>query len=165
MVKVDVRQATREDLDKLVAREPVEAKRIYEVERFEAQERGESALLIAWDENDEIRGRVRLYWQSKYPEVTKDLGPFPEINALDAWPTGTGVGSQIIEACERISRERGFDRIGIAVELANEAALRLYERVGFEHWGRVIDEWAEYDDDGRVDTWHQDPAYYLSKML
>lgn len=164
MIPVDVRQCTKADLEKLIAREPVVAKRAYEIERFEAQERGECALLVAWH-GETIHGRVRLMWRSKYDEVVKDLGEFPEINALDAWPTGEGVGSQIIEACERVSSERGFTRIGIGVEVSNVNALRLYERVGFEHWGRVIDEWAEYDDAGRVDTWHQDPAFYLTKML
>ncbi len=164
VIAVDVRPCTRADLDTLVAREPVVAKRVYEVERFEAQQRGECALLLGWH-GDTIHGRVRLMWESKYPEVIAALGRFPEINALDAWPTGAGVGSQIIAACEDVSRDKGFSRIGIGVEVSNVDALRLYERVGFQHWGEVIDEWAEYDAEGHVEKWHQDPCHYLTKVL
>lgn len=161
---IEVRQATAEDLEKLVAREPNPAKHVHERERFDAQERGEAALLIAW-EGDEIRGRVRLRWYSKYIEIIDEFGEFPEINALDAWPTGAGVGTQIIAACEEIARERGEKQMGIGVEVSNVNARRLYERLGYEYWGDVIDEWAEVDADGNVTKTHHDPAAYLIKNI
>jgi GNAT superfamily N-acetyltransferase len=150
VIKVDVRQATAEDLEKLVAREPDEAKHVYERNRYEAQERGEGLLLVAWD-GDEIRGRVRLRFWSKYVEIVDEFGEFPEINALDAWPQGEGIGSQIIDACERITRERGDKQVGIGVVLTNVNARRLYERLGYEHWGDVIDD--------------DQPAAYLIKEM
>jgi GNAT superfamily N-acetyltransferase len=137
VVSLDVHAATAADLEALVAREPEKAK--YEVNRFEAQERGEGLLLVAW-EGDELRGRVRFRFWSKYVEVIDELGEFPEINALDAWPTGTGVGTKIIAECERLARERGDKQIGIGVVLTNTAARRLYERLGYEYWGDVIDD-------------------------
>ena len=164
MIPVEVRQCTRAELDALLAREPNEARRIYEVERFESQERGECALLVAWH-GETIHGRVRLRWWSKYDEVRDEFGDFPEINALDAWPTGERVGSQIIDACELLSVERGYERVGIGVEVTNVDARRLYERLGYEPWNNVIDRWDEFDETGAVAVVHQDPAVYLIKPL
>jgi ribosomal protein S18 acetylase RimI-like enzyme len=147
-VVIEIRAANEADVDRLVARDPANAH--YEKERFAAQERGEALLLIAWD-GDEIRGRVRFRFFSKYIEVLDNLGEFPEINALDAWPTGGGVGTLIIAECERIAAERGDSTIGIGVLVANVHARRLYERLGYEYWGDVID-------DG-------EPAAYLVKNI
>jgi ribosomal protein S18 acetylase RimI-like enzyme len=151
-VVIEVRVATQDDLARLIARDPAGAR--YEEERFEAQERGEGLLLVAFD-GDELRGRVRFRFFSKYVEVLDELGEFPEINALDAWPTGTGVGTLIIEECERIAAERGDTMVGIGVLETNTGARRLYERLGYEYWGDVVDEW---DD-------HRDPAVYLVKNI
>ncbi|MEY2472408.1 MAG: hypothetical protein QOK28_1737 [Actinomycetota bacterium] len=144
----EVRPATEADLERLIARDRANAH--YEKERFAAQERGEALLLIAWD-GDEIRGRVRFRFFSKYIEVLDNLGEFPEINALDAWPTGAGVGTLIIAECERIAAERGDSMIGIGVLVSNVQARRLYERLGYDYWGDVID-------DG-------EPAAYLFKNI
>jgi GNAT superfamily N-acetyltransferase len=164
VIKVEVRQATAEDVEKLVAREPHPGRQELERERFAAQERGEAALLIAW-EGEEVRGRVRLRWYSKYIEVIDELGEFPEINALDAWPTGGGVGTQIIAACEEMARARGDEMVGIGVEVVNVDARRLYERLGYEYWGDVIDEWGELDDAGNITKMHHDPCVYLVKNM
>ncbi|HUR77569.1 MAG TPA: GNAT family N-acetyltransferase [Acidimicrobiales bacterium] len=164
MIKVEVRPADAADLEKLVARESQPAKQIYERERFAAQERGDCALLVAWD-GDVIHGRVRLRWYSKYVEIIDEFGEFPEINALDAWPTGEGVGTQIVEACERIASARGETQVGIGVEVSNTAARRLYERLGYRYWGDVIDEWGEVDAEGNVTFMHHDPAAYLIKTI
>jgi ribosomal protein S18 acetylase RimI-like enzyme len=147
-VVIEVRAATEADLERLIARDP--ANEQFERARFEAQERGEALLLVAWD-GDELRGRVRFRFFTKYVEVLDELGEFPEINALDAWPTGTGVGTKIIAECERIAAARGDKRVGIGVLVTNTAARRLYERLGYEYWGDVID-------DG-------EPAAYLVKNI
>jgi RimJ/RimL family protein N-acetyltransferase len=164
LVNVEVRQCTESDLAALVAREPDPARRLFEVERYEAQERGECALLLAWD-GDTVVGRVRLRWWSKYVEVLDALGEFPEINALDAWPQGQGIGTQIVVACEQVASERGDKQVGIGVEITNTGARRLYERLGYEPWGDVIDEWNEVDADGNVTAEHHDPCVYLTKNI
>jgi GNAT superfamily N-acetyltransferase len=147
-VVIEIRTATEADLDRLIARDPQNER--FERNRYDAQQRGEGLLLVAW-EGDEIRGRVRFRFFSKYVEVLDELGEFPEINALDAWPTGTGVGTQIIRACEGLAAERGDKSIGIGGLEANTAARRLYARLGYEYWGEVID-------DG-------EPAVYLVKHI
>src|SRR5689334_6172315 len=147
---IDVRPATAADLEQLIALDDDADRQRAEVARFDAQENGEGLLLIAW-EGEAIRGRVRLRFFSKYIELIDEFGEFPEINALDAWPPGKGVGTQIIAVCERIAAERGDTQMGIAVVLTNVAARRLYERLGYEYWGEVLD-------DG------QDAAYLIKKL-
>lgn len=161
---IEVRPATEAELAVLANRTDDRQQQLAEVERFAAQERGEGALLVAWD-GDVIRGRVRLRWWSKYIEVLDSLGEFPEINALDAWPQGTGVGTRIIEVCEEITVKRGDTQLGIAVVTTNLGARRLYDRLGFEYWGDVIDETPLYDADGNVVRIHKDPCVYLVKHL
>ena len=53
--------------------------------------------------------------------------------------------------------------LGLAVELSNVNARRLYERYGFIDWGRgeVVDDWEELADDGTVLVGHHDVCTYL----
>ena len=164
MIEVDVRQCTAEDLEKLIARDPDGPGAQFERERFAAQERGECALLLGWH-GDTIHGRVRLRFFSKYIEVLDAFGEFPEINALDAWPTGEGVGTQIIAACEEFSAKRGETQVGIAVVVTNVDARRLYERLGYEYWGDVIDRSEYFDDAGNLVHVQEDPSVYLIKNI
>ena len=43
-----------------------------------------------------------------------------------------GVGSALLQALERIIRERGYDRAGISALSANERAIGLYRRQGYD---------------------------------
>ncbi len=164
MSDIEIRQATTADLDALMARSDTAQERRAEAARFEAQEGGEGLLLIAW-EDETVRGRVRLRWWSKYIEVIDEFGEFPEINALDAWPQGTGVGTRIIAKCEQISVDRGEKQMGIGVVKTNVDARRLYERLGYEYWGDVIDRSEYFDDAGNVVHVQEDPCVYLIKNI
>ena len=60
-------------------------------------------------------------------------------------------------------RSRGATRIGLAVELTNLDARRLYERRGYHDWGHgeVIDDWDEIANDGTVLARHHEVCSYL----
>ena len=45
---------------------------------------------------------------------------------------GQGVGTQLIEFAESQARTKWLKRVTLDVEIGNEAARRLYERLGFE---------------------------------
>jgi len=99
--------------------------------------------------------------------VVKGVADFPEMNALEADPAGQGTGTAIIEAAEALSASRGARRIGLAVEIDNDGARRLYERLGYTDWGhgRVIDRWTERGDNGEPIEEHADECFYLTKLL
>lgn len=133
---------------------------------FEAQQRGECEFLVAWLGNAPA-GSVCLLGASKYESVRTLLGAFPEMNALGAFPQRQGTGTAIIRYSEDGARRRGETRMGLAVELGNEGALRLYRRLGYCDWGNglVVDEWVELDDHGTPTIAHADECYYLIKDL
>jgi RimJ/RimL family protein N-acetyltransferase len=62
---------------------------------------------------------------------------------------GRGIGTKLITHAEAFARERGARRLELDVFAKNEGALRLYEKLGFEHEGRrrqAVDEGDGYDD-------------------
>jgi GNAT superfamily N-acetyltransferase len=130
------------------------------------QEAGTAVYLLAW-RGAELAGRCTLLTASKYHQVRQVLGIFPEMNALEARPQGQGTGTKIIACAENIARARGATLTGLAVEVSNQGARRLYERLGYRDWGRglIIDEWDETDPAGRVVSTNHDPCHYLTKLI
>ena len=106
---------------------------------------GDRALyLVAWAD-DVVVGRATLLWQSKYPEVRNAVPGCCEVNALEATPTGAGVGRSLMLAAEVAVQGRAVPVLGVAVEPSNSGARRFYERLGYVDWGRgpVCDELME----------------------
>jgi GNAT superfamily N-acetyltransferase len=99
--------------------------------------------------------------------VRSVLPELAEINALDAWPQGEGIGTASILAAEREARLRSVPIAGLAVDITNDRARRLYERVGYAMWahGLVIDRWTERGTDGQVLAEQADECFYLTKRL
>lgn len=82
--------------------------------------------------------------EPKYRHTSIDLFVDPALH-------GRGIGSEALrQLVRRLIDERGHHRITIDPALANEAAIRAYERVGFRRVGVMRQ--AERDADGR--GWH-----------
>jgi GNAT superfamily N-acetyltransferase len=130
------------------------------------QEEGEATYLLAW-RGDELAGRCSVLAASKYEQVRRLLGASPEMNALQALPPGKGTGTQLIAYAEDMARAAGAAAIGLAVEVSNQAAKRLYLRLGYLDWGRglVVDQWAETDSAGKVLRTNADSCDYLVKQI
>ena len=58
------------------------------------------------------------------------------IGVLAPWRR-RGLGAGLLQAALALARERGFERIELAVRVDNPGACALYERFGFEHEGRL----------------------------
>jgi GNAT superfamily N-acetyltransferase len=130
------------------------------------QEAGQATYLLAW-RGDELAGRGTVLAASRYEPVRELLGGFPELNALEARPAGQGAGSALIACAEQAARAAGATMIGLAVEVSNHGAHRLYQRLGYRDWGHglVTDYWDETDPDGTVRKTHADACHYLTKPL
>lgn len=135
-------------------------------EQWNLQAAGLGTYIVAWRGNEPV-GRCTVLASSKYQAVTDVLGSIPEINALETFTQGQGIGTELIFAAEGVAREAGATALGIAVELENDGALRLYERLGYSDWGRghVEDVWFEHDEHGEPTREHHDPCSYLTKTL
>ena len=68
--------------------------------------------------------------------------------ATHAEARGKGVGSALLEASEQLARRRGCKVLRLEVRTDNDAAIRLYERLGYDRIGR----YARYYGDG-ADAW------------
>ena len=68
--------------------------------------------------------------------------------ATHAEARGKGVGSALLEASEQLARRRGCKVLRLEVRTDNDAAIRLYDRLGYERIGR----YARYYGDG-ADAW------------
>jgi len=68
--------------------------------------------------------------------------------ATHAEARGKGVGSALLEASEQLARRHGCKVLRLEVRTDNDAAIRLYERLGYDRIGR----YARYYGDG-ADAW------------
>jgi GNAT superfamily N-acetyltransferase len=158
---LQVRRCTAEDIAVL---QRIHAERLrHHEEQFAAQERGWCDYLLALDDRGRVVGHAVVRMYSKYERVIDSLGRFPEVNGLAAYPTGQGTGSALLAASVQVAERRGASIAGLAVELSNVNARRLYERHGFVEWdhGEVIDDWEELDEDGKVVVRHHDVCAYF----
>ncbi|MEK9179386.1 MAG: GNAT family N-acetyltransferase [Patescibacteria group bacterium] len=101
--------------------------------RLKLQENGTAVFLILRDKDDPI-GFVFLKWNGKpthpeYPDM-EDLYIREDMR-------GKGYGTKLIDECEQRAKEKGFKKIGLAVNpTENLIAKKLYEKLGYIHDGK-----------------------------
>ncbi|MBT7304374.1 MAG: GNAT family N-acetyltransferase [Victivallales bacterium] len=103
-------------------------------ERFRWLAQDVDATWFLLKQNSEVIGWCVASWSGKktHPE-------HPDLQDLfvKAEYRNQGCGSRLVAEVERIARNRGHTRLGIAVNPDdNQGARRLYERLGFRHDGR-----------------------------
>jgi GNAT superfamily N-acetyltransferase len=164
-VSIDVRPCSIKDIEVLRSQDVAAFDMRHHEERWASQLRQEAVYLLAWRET-RIVGRVTLLLRSRYPQVRSVLPDGAEMNALEARPQGQGTGTALILAGEQEARRRAAPVLGLAVEVRNNDARRLYERLGYTVWdhGLVIDRWTQFDDSGKVVKEHADECFYLTKQ-
>lgn len=139
---------------------------LHHEERWAWQLRQKAVYLLAW-RGARVVGRATLLLRSRYPEVRSVLPGLAEINALEARPQGEGIGTALILAAEQEARMRSMPMAGLAVDVTNDRARHLYERLGYAMWahGHVIDRWTQRGYDGQVLGEQADECFYLTKQL
>lgn len=137
-LKAYVRLCSRADLDVALsaARRGDEARHLRE--RWEMQERGDAALLLAW-RSGAVVGHCSVLAESPSAAVRDQLGIVPEIDAMESAPRDEETGLRLIEAAETHVRRWGVGRIGIAVTDRDDQARARYERLGYQDAGVGIE--------------------------
>lgn len=78
-------------------------------------------------------GYVTLKWESEYEHFKKQ--GIPEIVDLNVLPQfrRQGIGTALINACEKLAKENGYSHIGLGVGMTADygSAQRLYIRLGY----------------------------------
>ncbi len=81
-----------------------------------------------------IVGSVLLYPanESSYPGMKDSIG-WPEVRSLAVAPAmrGQGIGTALMEECERRARHAGATVLGLHTTDMMQTAMRMYERMGF----------------------------------
>ncbi len=164
MPSVEVKPCSQELIDLLERLDQSQLDLAHHRERWDLQQQGLAIYLTAWQQ-DQVVGRMTLLKESKYQPIRDAFPGYWEMNALEARPQGRGVGTVLINTAEQWVAESGGPGLGVGVGPDNNGARRLYERLGYVEWseGRVIDEWDERDESGRLVRAHADECLYLLK--
>lgn len=77
-----------------------------------------------------------------------------------------GIGAKLISEAERQARDLGHVAIVLGVEVNNEAAHRLYERLGYREWphGEMRDAYTWTDDAGQEHE-QEEVVIWMEKRL
>lgn len=96
---------------------------------------GEGVERIVAELDGEIAGSVMLYAPSTdaYGGAVERAG-WPELRLLAVAPMarGAGVGQALVDECVRRARASGARELGLHTSESLRAAVRMYERMGFE---------------------------------
>jgi GNAT superfamily N-acetyltransferase len=164
---LEIRPCSTGELDALEAAMPSPGRNRFHHRRLLEQLTRSSTYLVAWRDGTPV-GHLNLRWRSAEPAVRLELGDAPEINALgvalDAQRQGVAIA--LIAEAERLADEAGEDLIGLAVNVANAGALRLYDRAGYRDWGRgALDlSWSYVDGAGALVTEVEHCAYLVKPL-
>ena len=81
-----------------------------------------------------VAGSVQLVSAPPQKEAWR-LSCLIDTHFVAPWARGHGLARQLLEAAEVEALARGFKVMNLSVRVTQEAAIRLYESLGFEHWG------------------------------
>lgn len=144
-----VRRAAREDLPEIVS---ALGQEWFFKDCLTRQDRGETALLVAWVAETPVGDVLLQYSPADEPEVREHMPGVPLLIHLEVAPRHQrrGTGTQLIVAAEALALETGHSRLALGVGVDNIEAIRLYERLGYSDWGHgmVRMSWEEPDAEG-----------------
>ncbi len=99
--------------------------------------RQKKAVVLAVEAGGRYVGRVTLRhdWGDETSIIEKDFPGLPQINALeiDEDHRRRGLATMLVTAAENEARHQGFSMIGLGVEISNEPAKRLYEKLDYSY--------------------------------
>ena len=116
-------------------------KEMYISDDYEAELRDlikqKKAAVLAVEVGGRYAGRVTLRhdWGNETSIIEKDFPGLPQINALeiDEDYRRRGLATMLITATENEARRQGFSMIGLGIEISNEPAKKLYEKLGYSY--------------------------------
>lgn len=126
-----IRQATKDDYTALKEiRQNLSDETIFE--RLEQQIKGDIVYLVV-EENHQLTSFILLKWHGKetHPEYPDMVDLYTKESER-----GKGYAKLLIADCEKFAKERGFTKIGMAVNPdLNCPAHQLYLKLGYKHDG------------------------------
>jgi GNAT superfamily N-acetyltransferase len=158
-LEITLRLATKSDLPKLEWYGLYKHYRTLFRRTFQEQQLGRRLMLIA-DSNDFPVGHIFIHLNKRNDEGRAYLYSFRVMEMFQ----GKGIGTRLIEEAETLAFNHGFYWTTIAVAKENNAARRLYERLGYCVYGDDAGRWSYIDHEGRTRHVHE-PCWLLEKRL
>ena len=164
-IPVEVRPCVAGDLPQLEEWSPTTTADVPHGRWLERQAAGEITFLLAFV-GDEIVGIAKVRWLEPREPAHR---PVPELFQLSVWPEnarGRGVGTALIAEAERLAQRRGVTSLTMGVDVTNDRAMKLYERLGYRDWGDGVreDAYQVVDANGEV-VIQRDLITYVIKEL
>lgn len=128
---MQVRSATSADIPAITSMKQIEDQDRY-TQRIKETEEGKSSYLVA-EQDGRIVGQVFLKYYG-----TKSHPSYPDMEDLfvDEQFRGQGVGTLLINTCEKLVKEKGHTKIGLSVNPdLNQKAKDLYFKLGYTSLG------------------------------
>jgi ribosomal protein S18 acetylase RimI-like enzyme len=157
-----IRQARADDLRSLEWEGEYQRFRMVYQRAYADSLRGRRVLLVG-EMSGQIVGQIFMQVDSA---LAGGDGRAAYLYALRVRPEyrNRGIGTELVREAESVLRQRGFSRALISVAKENDAARRLYERLGYEVFGEDPGNWSFFDDQGQPQEVHE-PAFLLDKTL
>ena len=136
--------------------------------RFALQESGKLIFFVAWCGNLPV-AQVLLNWKGgDAAGVPPQVRPWPEVSSLFVHPEyrRMGIASRLLDMCERITFQRGYENIGLCVHVANQPALNLYARRGYKDagWDPYLALGVYSDANGHHGNWRELRVYLIKSL-
>jgi ribosomal protein S18 acetylase RimI-like enzyme len=161
---VRIREANEEDLPALEWEgEFIRFRRLYR-QAMEETKKGRRVILVA-ELNDQVIGQLFVNFHSTWRNsfFGQHAGYLHSFRVKPDF-RNLGVGRNLILKAESLIKERGYKRAVISVAQRNDAAMRLYQSVGYAVFREDPGRWSFMDHNNQVQHVIE-PAYILRKSL
>jgi ribosomal protein S18 acetylase RimI-like enzyme len=140
-------------------------RRVY-VRAFQRAQAGNAALWVADDEPDLVIGQVFVLLNNELDPLLANGHTRAFIHSFRVRPQyrNLGLGTRLMQHAETDLRARGFTSVALNVARENDAALRLYERLGYRQLHPISGYWSFIDHLGQERQLHE-PGWRLAKDL
>jgi ribosomal protein S18 acetylase RimI-like enzyme len=149
MIVMEVRACDAHDLERLRQSWPTPGD--VAGSHYAEQQDGHASFLVAWS-NDEPLGYAVIQWGGCIGPNAKAAYPSAaEVTHLHVRPEhrSRGTGTALIGVAERTIADRAIAASAMSVNTENHDAVRLYERLGYQHTKITdVSEYAWVDDTG-----------------
>lgn len=132
---------------------------------FKKVEKGSVKAWVAVSHDDRMIGQVFLQLSSDRKELADgwNRAYLYSLRVRQAWQN-LGIGSKLIEVLEADLRKMGYSRVTLNVARNNQAAIRLYARIGYQIVAEEPGVWS-YPDHNNVWRTVSEPSWRMEKKL
>jgi len=159
-----IREATEEDLPDLEwDGEFIRFRRLYQL-AMEETKKGRRIILIA-ELKEQVIGQLFVNFHSTWRNSSfgQHAGYLHSFRVKPDF-RNLGVGRSLILKAEGLLKERGYRQAVISVAKSNDAAMRLYQSLGFKAFREDPGRWSFLDHNNQIQHVFE-PAYILRKAL